>query len=343
MLSLVAQTVLRAPSKASKCALNKGPSHQVRPRSLSHVYLNSSKSLQSRTYKLSSKLFDDAANASNETKDRFDFPDPENFDFTVLQAKPRAPAPAKTTRKASTRTYTAEQKERSLNALKKLQARVVSSKDTNPGDNQVIVNYSAAGKDQEVADMWSSSQSTAFTVSMNAYCSILISLSRLETGGIAVEMLPVIADIAASQRSPTAMIHLILMEHWTKIRDYAKARREFVSLVEVANAHFEDAQEKHDDLVDSGRTVPDNLKAPLHGVFESFSFESMEQFVDSLRYYILVISSSEGSAGPLTRKRTGEAMIKQWNGTELGKLAPIGSADELLANEKEILDRFLTI
>lgn len=343
MLSLVAQAALRAPAKVSKRAFVKAPSQTAHPRSLSHVYLNSSKSLQSRNYKLSSKLFDNASNASNAAKDVPDMADPENFDFSVLQPKSRNTAATNAPRKASTRKYTAEQKTRSTSALKKLQSRVLASKDENPGDNQSIVDTSAAGKDLEVADMWTMTQSAPFVVSLNAYCSILISLSRLENEGIAVEMLPVIADLYSSKRTPTALMHLILMEHWTKIRDYPKARREFVSFIEVANAQFEDLQEKHDDLVDSGRTVPDNLKGPLHNVFEGCSFDSMEDLVDSLRYYVLTVSSSEGTAGPLSRKRTIEAMVRQWNSTELGKLAPIASTDELLENEKKISERFLTL
>lgn len=313
----------------------------ARPRLVSKVYLASSKFSQQRSYKVSAKLFSNATTAEEASEQKIDYSNPENFDFSVLQPKLRVTTPSSTPRKQSKRTYTAEQKDRSTMALRRMQSRVLAHKGDNPGDNQRIIDESAAGNDTLVWDMWMETTSTHFVISMDAYASILISLSRLENEGFAVDVAPLIAGMNTETRRATPIVRMILMEHYTKLKEYAKARREYITVIELANVKFEDLQEAHDDLIDSGRTVPDNLKGPLFNIFEHCSFESMDALMDCLQYYMLVISSAENTAGPLSRRRIIEAMTKQWNSTELGKLLPFANAEEILTKEEDITSRFL--
>lgn len=341
MLTLWA-TGLRKASRKAPGAIHRSSARSSRPASLSRVYgAMNQKSSQSRSFLTSRKLYSESNHVAGDSENSVEAAGENEFDFTMLQPKLQAKSATKAANKSSARTYTDAQRQRSAKAMQKLQNRISKAPNQIAGPNEEIMAQIEAGNDAEVLEIWKARHDGSFPLSMSGFCAILISLSRLEDSGLAVDIQPVINEVYLSQKGPTPLIHLILLEHYTKAQDYARARREFLSLVEVTNSKYEELQEQIELLEDGKMEIPANLKSQFHGLHEYVQFSSMNDFLGAIEYYALVVSSAEGTVGPLTRKRTIDSMAKQWNSTEVGKMLPFTDSDTMLSNEAEIISKFL--
>ena len=342
MLSLASHSLLRAPLKLATSASKVAPIRSARPRPLSPFHLNSSKFVQSRYYRLSSKVFDNAFSSKSTSQDDLEDVDEKVVDFSILHPKGK-PVDRELKLSQSAKTYTDAQKERSTKALKKLASRIPTLREPNSGDNQRFVDSCLAGNDSEVIRLWTDSLVEAFIVSPGAYCAALVSISRMENEGVSVSVTKMLQDIQASKRPPVPLFYIILMEHSAKIGEFARAKRDFHNFAYMANHKYEDLEERHEGITESGYKLPEDLSRPNYGVAQDCGYDSMEDVVNALEYYSLLISASDGTAGPLSRLRTIDALVSKWNCTLLGKRNPMRTPQIILDNEEEISKRFLSL
>lgn len=259
----------------------------------------------------------------------------EDVDYSMLH--PKAGGAQGGESKKQGRVFTEEQKERSRKAMKVLMEKVLNTPETHLKINQQIVDLTKDGNHEEVVDIWLRSEKWSSSLNVTAFNCIMLALVKLEENkGIPVDVERVVAHIHLAERSPNPLSFFILIDYFCKTHDFYKSRMYFASLLDAASAFFEEAQDAYDVLEEQGAPIPPNLQPPDYDVYKFCGFESMATFKNAISYYVLLVSKADGKSGPLSRKRTIEAMSKQWASTEFGAASPLDDTEALLHAEEKI-------
>lgn len=239
--------------------------------------------------------------------------------------------------------FSDKEKKRSGKATDAWLRLIERSQGRNPQRNEAVVLAARRRDFAEVQRLWGESYTWGYPISPDAYNSFILGMTRLEDEGVYVDVEKVFADYQASGVRLTTITHFAMVEYYTKRHAWHEARRSLRSLSLFLNRRYEDLQELADQHEENGEEIPQNLLGPHFNIAAHSGFASLDQIKLSLAYYFLVISEMDGTAGPLSRRRTLDALFQHWNNTELGALSPFDNVEAFLSDERKTITSFETM
>jgi hypothetical protein len=258
----------------------------------------------------------------------------KDLDFSTLIPKGPTDTPSIWIKKV---VLTEKDIQRNIQASERLTKLVLRSKGENTSTNLTILKDLAARNYEAVKKLYGATALWAIVPSLDAFNAILISLTLLAD---AEEFDEALRKLIISRWKMNSTSYFILVEHYCKTQEWAFARMYFGNLVNELELRFELAMEAYDVAIETGKPVPEGVEPPFYNFYKECAFESLDELKLALHYYVLTISANAGRAGPLTRRRTLEALTKQWSVTQVGKASPFLGIEELLKAEKDIVNQY---
>lgn len=287
--------------------------------------------------------------ARNSAKGEAEAPETESsetnqeLDFSVLQPSAAEPVSVEAKKRQAGRVFTSEQKARSARTMAKWRTKVlegITDRDRLGTKNESLILATKEGRFEDVVDMWLTSPDWVPPVTFGALHCVLIALERLEDrnpGFPSGHFETALSQIYAKGLQPKLITFFILVDYFTKIAEYPRARQHYNDLMENIDKYLEDQAEARDDLLDLQKPIPENLQEPFYNLHQACQLESIEELKEIVEFFVVHIASANGTAGPLIKRRTLDTLLKQWHSTEIGKILPLRDAETILQNENQVL------
>ena len=261
----------------------------------------------------------------------------KDLDYTTLAPKGTNDKPSIWKKQVVMTDY---ERQRNRLATAELTKLVLRSGNENPSTNRTLVEALAQKDYEKVKKLWDASAAWGAQPTLDGFNAVLLSLTVVQDDGCAEEFDEALRQLIVSKWKMNVTSFFILVEHYCKTQEWHYARMYFSNLIDNLEVRFELALEAYDVALETGKPVPAGVEAPFYKFYEACGFETMDALMQTLHYYALIISSNAGRAGPLTRRRTLEALTKHWSVTQVGTASPFLGIEELLKTETELVNAF---